>query len=124
MFEPWHDYYLMLGPVAGALIGLLFVVVSLTGQMEHTQAVRGTQVYTTPVVFHLSILVLISSLALGPRLVPMFEALVILASAVAGIGYVVRVAWWMSHPEASQINRRIGLTSGSTPSLSVRCTWP
>ncbi len=61
MFENWHDFYLVLGPAAAGLIGLLFVVVSLTGNLERSRALKATRVYMTPIVFHLGVLVLLST---------------------------------------------------------------
>jgi hypothetical protein len=68
MFEDWHDFYLVLGPASAGLIGLLFVVMSLTAGIERSRGLRGAQVYMTPIVFHLGVLVLLSALALFPRM--------------------------------------------------------
>jgi hypothetical protein len=68
MFDGWHDFYLVLGPASAGLIGLLFVVVTLTAGLERERALRGAQVYMTPIVFHLGVLVLLSALALFPGL--------------------------------------------------------
>jgi hypothetical protein len=66
MFQGWHDLYLVLGPASAGLIGLLFVVVTLTAGIERRRAMRGVQLYMTPIVFHLGVLVLLSALALFP----------------------------------------------------------
>lgn len=68
MFGEWDDFYLVLGPASAALIGLLFVVVTLTAGLERQRALRGAQVYMTPIVFHLAVLVLLSCLALFPHM--------------------------------------------------------
>ncbi len=56
----WHDFYLMLGPTAGALIGLLFVVVTLTAGMERKKVAKGMAVFLSPTVFHLGAVVFLS----------------------------------------------------------------
>lgn len=68
MFDGWHDFYLVLGPASAGLIGLLFVVVTLTSGLERQRALRGARVYMTPIVFHLGVLVLLSALALFPHM--------------------------------------------------------
>jgi hypothetical protein len=68
MFEGWHDFYLVLGPSSAALIGLLFIVVTLTGGLERRRAERAARIFITPIVFHLGVLVLLSGVALFPGL--------------------------------------------------------
>ena len=46
MFEGWENFYLIVGPSAGALIGLMFVVVTLTAGRERDQTERGKHLYT------------------------------------------------------------------------------
>jgi hypothetical protein len=67
MFEKWHDYYLMLGPSAGALIGLLFVVATLMSNIETDNAIRGMKTYTSPNVLHMGAVLFLSGLALAPE---------------------------------------------------------
>jgi hypothetical protein len=67
MFEGWHDFYLVLGPAAAGLIGLLFVVMSLTRNLDRDKAISGSRVFMTPIVFHLGVLFLLSGLALFPQ---------------------------------------------------------
>lgn len=91
MFDDWHDFYLVLGPASAGLIGLLFVVVTLTSNIERQRAVRGAQVYMTPIVFHLGVLVLLSALALFPHMTapPMGAAATICG--LLGLAYAVYV---------------------------------
>lgn len=91
MFEDWHDFYLVLGPAAAGLIGLLFVVMSLTTGLERGRAMRGAQIYMTPVVFHLGVLLLLSALALFPRMAapPMGAAAIVCG--LAGLVYAAYV---------------------------------
>ena len=91
MFEGWHDFYLVLGPSAAALIGLLFVVVSLTGNLEREKAVRGVRVFMTPIVFHLGVLVLLSGLALFPKVSEDFIGAIAFACGLVGLAYAAYV---------------------------------
>ena len=87
MFENWHDFYLVLGPAAAGLIGLLFVVVSLTGNLERSRALKATRVYMSPIVFHLGVLVLLSTLALFPQAPGSLIGAVATAGGLAGLAY-------------------------------------
>jgi hypothetical protein len=69
MFAHWDSFYLLIGGAAGALIGLLFVVATLTrGAQDPDSALRGASVFMTPVVVHLATVLVISALAAAPDL--------------------------------------------------------
>jgi hypothetical protein len=87
MFENWHDFYLVFGPASAGLIGLLFVVMSLTAGLERGRAMRGAQVFMTPIVFHLGVLVLLSGLILFPRVGGPFIGGVATACGLVGLAY-------------------------------------
>jgi hypothetical protein len=89
--EAWHDFYLMLGPTAGALIGLLFVVITLTANMERKRASEGITVYLSPTVFHLGAVVFLSGIALAPNLPPRMLAGLVLACGLIGLAYAVYI---------------------------------
>jgi hypothetical protein len=91
MFEGWHDFYLVLGPASAGLIGLLFVVMSLTTNFERDKAMRGARVYMTPIVFHLGALVLLSGLALFPHAFAPFVGAMATACGLAGLAYAVYI---------------------------------
>ncbi len=91
MFEGWHDFYLVLGPSAAALIGLLFIVVTLTAGLERQRALRGAQVFMTPVVFHLGVLVLLCALGLFPGMAALPIGVVTTVCGLAGLDYAAYV---------------------------------
>jgi hypothetical protein len=91
MFEGWHDFYLVLGPASAGLIGLLFVVMSLTANFERDKAMRGARVYMTPIVFHLGALVLLSGLALFPRASGPFIGSVATVCGLLGVAYAAYI---------------------------------
>jgi hypothetical protein len=66
MFEGWENYYLMIGSAAGALIGLMFVVVTLTAGRGRSETERGKHLYTSPIVWHLAVIVALSGAAAVP----------------------------------------------------------
>jgi hypothetical protein len=92
MFEHWDSFYLLLGSAAGALIGLLFVVATLTSGLDKSAAMRGASIYLTPTVFHFAMVLTVSALALAPGAAASFVGLVVGACAAAGLAYAVAVA--------------------------------
>jgi hypothetical protein len=90
MFEGWDNFYLMLGPAAAGLIGLLFVVVTLTAGFDRSKAVRGQALYLTPTALHFGMVMAISAVAMAPRLGPGATAVAIEVSALAGLAGAVR----------------------------------
>ncbi len=92
MPSAWENYYLMMGPSAAALIGLLFVVASLSGQRESTVIRRGTHIYASPIVFHLGVVVLMSAVAMIPHISLGVVSIMASVCAVTGIIYAAVVA--------------------------------
>jgi hypothetical protein len=64
----------MLCSAAAGLIGLLFVVVTLTAGFERSQASRGARLYMSPTAFHFAAVLCMSAAALAPRLSVMVTA--------------------------------------------------
>ena len=89
MLHDWHDFYLLIGEVTGALIGLLFVVASLAGRMESGDPERGRQIYLSPVVYHFAVVLSVSALALAPGLGPRIVGGVILLGGLGSLFYAL-----------------------------------
>jgi hypothetical protein len=68
MFAGWDNYYLMIGSSAGALIGLMFVVVTLTAGRDRAEVERGKHLYTSPIVWHLAVILTLSGAAAIPTI--------------------------------------------------------
>jgi hypothetical protein len=91
MLEAWHDFYLLIGGSAGALIGLLFVVASLTGGLnENTE--HGRRLYLSPVVFHFCVVLGVGGLAMAAHVPPAAAALLVGAAGLTGLCYMTAVA--------------------------------
>ena len=90
MFEGWENYYLMIGSSAGALIGLMFVVVTLTAGRDRAEVERGKHLYTSPIVWHLAVILTLSGAAAVPGIsAPLFSAATI-CLAILGLGWGIR----------------------------------
>lgn len=87
MAEGWQDFYLLIGSAGAALIGLLFVVVTLTVGHERQRLMLGQRLYTSPIVFHLSMILLLSGAAMAPVVATRTFAL--LCGLVAALGMIV-----------------------------------
>ena len=96
MFEGWDSFYLLIGGAAGALIGLLFVVVTLTTNLDRQQALRGAKVYMTPTVFHFAVVLSISAMTAVPHLPASVAGGIVGALALVGFIYALNV-WRMLH---------------------------
>lgn len=92
MFRDWGDYFFMLGSSAAALIGLMFVVVTLTAGRNRADTEHGKHFYTSPVVWHLGVVLLLSAGAIAPTMTPEAYAAACGALALLGIGMGIRNA--------------------------------
>ncbi|MDR3511655.1 MAG: hypothetical protein P4L73_08480 [Caulobacteraceae bacterium] len=101
MFEDWHDFYLLVGGAAGALIGLLFVVASLTGGMGRQNATRGASLYLTPTLFHFGVVLAVAALAMAPGVTHRAAAWIVGGCASAGLAYAVVAAVGIQFGETS-----------------------
>jgi hypothetical protein len=97
MPDGWENYYLLIGSAAGALIGLMFVVVTLTAGRERDQAERGKHLYTSPIVWHLGVVLILSGGAIAPTMNPRLFGAVSGGLALLGIGMGIRNAAGISH---------------------------
>ncbi len=92
MFRGWENFFLTTGPSAGSLIGLLFVVITLTAGRDRDSTLRGAALYLTPTVFHFGMVLAVSAVAMAPGLSSTQTAWVVAATALYGVGYTLSVA--------------------------------
>ncbi len=99
MFEPWESFYLLIGTSAAALVGVMFIVMTLAAEIAVEQFDRGTSLYQTPIVFHLAAIVAVSALASVPAHLIVAVAGLILLLALCGVGYSASIAWRTLRPD-------------------------
>jgi hypothetical protein len=87
MSGEWETFYLMVGSSAAALIGLLFVVITLTSDIRPDAAEVSGRVYLKPTVYHFGATFLISAAAIMPEPPRLAMALVIAIPALIGLSY-------------------------------------
>jgi hypothetical protein len=102
MFEAWHDYYFMIGSCAAALIGLMFVVMTLTAGRDRSQADQGKHLYSSPIVWHLAVILALSGAALAPNMTARIFAVgaggLGLLGFAMGVRSAVGIAHWAGAP--------------------------
>ncbi len=62
----WHDFYVIVGSSAGALIGLQFVVLTLIAERPHPKMAEAGAAFATPSVIHFTIVLLLAALLSVP----------------------------------------------------------
>ena len=90
MFEGWENFFLIVGPSAGALIGLMFVVVTLSQGRDTEQYEAGKHLYTSPIVWHLGVVLGLSAAAVAPPVTPRLFGIAVGVLALSGIGFGLR----------------------------------
>ncbi|HWA29653.1 MAG TPA: hypothetical protein VG867_01085 [Rhizomicrobium sp.] len=101
--EAWHDFYVMMGGAAGALVGATFVVATLAGNIEkRTVGIRG---FITPATVHLGSVLVGSAILMVPTLTALFVALSLGIGGIAGMIYGVIVYFRITKLSIDLIDR-------------------
>jgi hypothetical protein len=108
MFQGWENYFYLTGSSAAALIGLIFIVITLTAGQDPRRVSQGAPVYVTPIIFHFAVVLVVSALSQVPRLQSWVVGLILGLCAISGIVYSVvttirlcRSGWEDPVPELS-----------------------
>ncbi|HZC15715.1 MAG TPA: hypothetical protein VE309_03035 [Caulobacteraceae bacterium] len=90
----------MLGPAAAGLIGLLFVVVTLTSGRERSETARGQALYLTPTALQFAVVMTFSAVAMAPRMAPVATASIFSLIALVGLVNATLAAIGIASPRA------------------------
>ncbi|HEY3798909.1 MAG TPA: hypothetical protein VGL58_11200 [Caulobacteraceae bacterium] len=90
MFAGWENFYFMLGSAAAALIGLLFIVVTLTAGSERSSSLRGQSIYLTPQAVHFGVVVALSAIAIAPQQGRLIPTAMFALGDLVGLGNAIR----------------------------------
>jgi hypothetical protein len=88
----WSNFYFLIGSAAAGLIGLMFVVVTLTAGGDRSRSLRGAALYLTPTIVHFAAVFSISAITQAPGVTAPAEAVLIVVIAVAGLACCLRSA--------------------------------
>jgi hypothetical protein len=83
--KEWHEFYVMLGAAAAALLALLFVAVSVAVGFVTNRSVRATRTFVSPVVVHFTTILTLSAVALAPPTWPLLTAAIIGIAGIVGV---------------------------------------
>jgi hypothetical protein len=90
MFAPlehWHEFYILLGTAAAALVALLFVAASVGAGIVSFERAAATRLYMSPVIVHFTAVLFASAVGLVPSHSAVSFALIIGVAAAIGIVY-------------------------------------
>jgi hypothetical protein len=87
MLAPWHEFYVLLGTAAAALVALLFVAASIAAGYLSAARSSPTRTYTSPIVFHYTYVLFLSLAALIPANTDWSLAGIIGVGAAFALGY-------------------------------------
>jgi hypothetical protein len=66
MLDGWHEFYILLGTAAAALVALLFVAASIGAGYLSAERGSPTHTYTSPIIFHYTFVLFLSLVLLIP----------------------------------------------------------
>lgn len=92
LLTEWESFYVIVGSSAGALTGLMFVVITLAGDTDLPRTPDTVNAFATPNVIHFVAVLLLSALLSAPWRRMQDPAHLVGATALAGVIYVVIVA--------------------------------
>ena len=85
----WVEFYLIVGGAAGALTGLMFVVVSVGPHAITERSAPQRRAFVTPVLVYFVCALLISACMTMPAMTPGALATLLLLGGIGGLAYVV-----------------------------------
>lgn len=102
MLREWDQYYFLMGSAAVGLIGLLFVVVTLTAGTDERRATRGARLYMTPTMFHFAIVFVVSAVTSAGRAGEPLIVPTIALGGLIGFVYTLRRSFELHEPGAAE----------------------
>jgi hypothetical protein len=90
-FSGWENFYVIVGSSAGALTGLTFVAVTLTGEARTRGAGQGIPAYTTPTIVHFGVVLFVCAVLSAPWSDVLPPALILGLCGIAGVIYTLIV---------------------------------
>src|SRR4051812_35901763 len=110
--EHWHEFYLLLGTAAAALVALLFVAASIGAGVLTAGRAAATRVYFSPVIVHFSTGLYASLVALVPSMTETWLAALIGVPSIAGVIYSIVVATGLLRHHSADLQDRLGYGLG------------
>jgi hypothetical protein len=113
MLDGWHEFYILLGTAAAALVALLFVAASIGAGLLSTARGSPTHTYTSPIIFHYTYVLFLSLVALIPLNTDWSLSAIIGISAVIAVVYSCFIFVRVMRGSAIDLDDRLGY--GASP---------
>ena len=91
MLADWRDFFALAGAAAATLAGLLFVIITLGGNLAAKDADLGVKAFLTPTLIHFCGVLLQALVALVPWPSDAAAGLLLGAAGLAGLAYTASV---------------------------------
>ena len=91
LLEHWHEFYLLIGTAAAALVALLFVAASVGAGLLSSTPHGPTRTYVSPIAFHFTSALFVSAAALVPSHTLLTLGALVGLNAIAGMIYAAFV---------------------------------
>ena len=91
LLQHWHEFYLLVGTAAAALVALLFVAASIGAGILTKHAGGPTRTYMSPIAFHFTSALFVSAAALVPTHTRLTLGVLVGLNAIAGAIYAAFV---------------------------------
>ena len=119
LLEHWHEFYLLAGTAASALVALLFVAVSVGAGLLSRERAGATRTYMSPVAFHFTSALIVSLLTLVPSHSRGSLALLVGLNALVGLVYSCFILWRLLTDNISDTADRIAYGAGPLMSYAA-----
>src|SRR5689334_18765332 len=90
-FSGWENFYIIVGPSAGALTGLTFVAVTLAAETRRRGAGQGIAAFNTPTIVQFGVVLFVSAVLSAPWPELVQPAFVLGLCGFAGVIYTMIV---------------------------------
>src|SRR5262245_46401483 len=93
LLEHWHEFYLLIGTAAAALVALLFVAASVGTGLLSREPDGPTRTYISPIAFHFTSALFVAAAALVPSHTLFTLGALVGLNAIAGMlysGFIMR----------------------------------
>jgi hypothetical protein len=113
MLDGWHEFYILLGTAAAALVALLFVAATIGAGFLSAERQSPTRTFTSPIVFHYTYVLFLSLVSLMPVNTDMSLAAIIGVTAVAALVYSIYILSRVTRSRTTDLDDRLGY--GASP---------
>ena len=111
MLDGWHEFYVLLGTAAAALVALLFVAASIGEGYLSAERQSPTRTFTSPIVFHYTYVLFVSLVALIPKADGALAAIIGVSAALALL-YSINILVRVMRSRTIDLDDRLGYGAG------------